>query len=50
MTVFDPAAEWNVDVARFKSKGRNTPYAGHTLTGRVRSTIVGGRVVHRADA
>jgi dihydroorotase len=47
VTVFDPSAEWTVDAARFKSKGRNTPYAGKTLAGRVRCTIVGGRVVHR---
>jgi dihydroorotase len=47
VTVFDPAASWTVDPARFVSKGRNTPYAGQTLTGRARCTIVGGRVVHR---
>jgi dihydroorotase len=47
VTIFDPAASWTVDPARFVSKGRNTPYAGQTLTGRPRCTIVGGRVVHR---
>jgi dihydroorotase len=50
VTAFDPNAKWVVDPARFKSKGRNTPYTGQTLQGRVRLTIVGGRVVHRADA
>ena len=35
---------------RFKSKGRNTPYAGQTLQGRARYTLVGGRVVHRDEA
>ena len=49
VTVFDPAAEWTVDAARFKSKGRNTPYAGHRLHGLTRYTIVGGRVAHRAS-
>jgi dihydroorotase len=48
VTVFDPAAEWRVDARRFKTKGRNTPYEGRTLTGHVRCTIVHGRVVHRA--
>jgi dihydroorotase len=50
VTVFDATAEWLVEPKRFKSKGRNTPYAGQTLTGRTRCTIVGGRVVHRAEA
>ncbi|HEX2778991.1 MAG TPA: dihydroorotase, partial [Gemmatimonadaceae bacterium] len=47
VTVFDPATSWTVDPAGFRSKGRNTPYAGHTLTGRVHATIVGGDVIHR---
>jgi dihydroorotase len=47
VTVFDPAAKWTVDPAGFRSKGRNTPYAGRTLTGRVHATIVGGQVIHR---
>jgi len=49
VTVFDPAVKWVVDPSSFKSKGRNTPYAGRTLTGRTRVTIVGGDVVHRGD-
>ncbi|MDE3052629.1 MAG: dihydroorotase [Gemmatimonadota bacterium] len=48
VTVFDPAAEWVVEPARFRSKGRNSPYAGMTLTGRVHFTLVDGRVIHRA--
>ncbi|ODT02808.1 MAG: dihydroorotase [Gemmatimonadetes bacterium SCN 70-22] len=47
ITVFDPAARWQVDPATFLSKGRNTPYAGKTLTGRATCTIVAGRIVHR---
>jgi dihydroorotase len=47
VTVFDPTREWTVDPAAFLSKGRNSPYAGHALTGRVHATIVDGRVVHR---
>ena len=46
ITVFDPHAEWRVEPAEFLSKGRNTPYAGMTLTGRATATIVGGRVVY----
>ena len=47
VTVFDPAARWTVDPARFFSKSRNTPFAGRTLTGVVRWTIVDGAIVHR---
>ena len=48
VTVFDPAREWVVDPSRFVSKGRNSPWAGRTLTGRVLYTLVDGRLVHRA--
>jgi dihydroorotase len=50
VSVFDPTAGWLVEPSRFKSKGRNTPYAGQTLQGRARCTLVGGRVVYRVDA
>ncbi|MBX6332559.1 MAG: dihydroorotase [Gemmatimonadaceae bacterium] len=47
VTVFDPTREWKVDPSAFLSMGRNTPYAGRTLTGRAMCTIVDGRVVYR---
>jgi dihydroorotase len=37
---------WEVDPARFRSKGRNTPFAGWKVKGRITTTIVGGRIVH----
>jgi len=46
ITVFDPAREWVVDPSKFFTKGRNTPYAGRTLTGLVACTLVDGRIVH----
>ena len=49
VSVFDPTREWTVDPARFKSKGRNTPYGGTNLRGQAISTIVGGRIVYRLD-
>jgi dihydroorotase len=48
VTVFDPEREWVVDAASFRTKGRNTPYAGRTLYGQAVCTVVGGRVVHHA--
>jgi dihydroorotase len=49
VTVFDPATSWTVDPTRFRSKGRNTPYAGQRLRGRVQYTVVEGRVIYRRE-
>ncbi|MBU6366734.1 MAG: dihydroorotase [Gemmatimonadetes bacterium] len=49
VTVFDPARRWVVAPQAFRSKGRNTPYAGVGLTGQARLTVVGGRIVYRAE-
>jgi dihydroorotase len=46
VAVLDPAAEWQVDPERFRSKGRYTPWRGMRLTGRCAATLVGGEVVH----
>ena len=47
LTLIDPAAEWAVDTAEFLSKGRNNPFHGKTLTGRVLKTWVGGKCVYQ---
>ena len=49
VTLFDPAARWNVDPDSFRSLSRNTPFAGWELTGRPAATVVGGRVVWKRD-
>jgi dihydroorotase len=45
LCIIDPAATWTVDPARLASRSRNTPYAGRTLTGRVRHTFLWGEPV-----
>ena len=45
ITVFDPDAEWTVDISQFKSKSRNSVLQGVTLTGRAVMTFVGGRKI-----
>ncbi len=45
LTVFDPGHEWTVVPAQLASKSRNTPYAGHTLRGKVRHTVLMGHAV-----
>ena len=47
VVIFDPDQEWTVDPERFASKGRNTPFGGKKLKGKVKYTIVGGQVVYR---
>ena len=46
VVIFDPDEAWTVDPNRFASKGRNTPFAGKTLRGKVKYTIVGGEIVY----
>jgi dihydroorotase len=45
ITVFDPEREWTVDPKNFKSRSRNTPFAGRVLRGAVVATFVAGRKV-----
>ncbi len=45
LAVFDLDREWEVEPERFRSKARNTPWAGATLRGRPMLTIVAGEVV-----
>ncbi len=45
LVLVDPAARYAIDVARFRSKSKNTPFGGHEARGRVLMTIVGGNVV-----
>ncbi len=42
LTLVDPAASATVDPAAFASKGRNSPYRGMTLPGRVVATFLRG--------
>jgi dihydroorotase len=45
LTVFDPSHEWVVEPGRLASRARNTPFAGRTLKGKVRHTVLFGDVV-----
>jgi len=44
--VFDPQAHWRVERGELKSQGKNTPFLGLELVGRVRWTLVAGHIVH----
>jgi dihydroorotase len=45
LCVFDPQARWKVEPAALFSQGKNTPFLGFELPGRVRYTLVAGAVV-----
>lgn len=44
--IFNPAREWTVDPQKFKSKGKNTPFAGQKLIGKNEMTFVNGKLVY----
>lgn len=45
--IFDPEATWTVNDQSLLSMGKNTPYYGHSLKGRVDCTLLGGRIVFK---
>jgi dihydroorotase len=48
LCLFDPGAWWTVERATLRSRGANTPFSGYELSGRVRCTLVAGRVVYES--
>jgi len=49
IVIFDPHRSYLIDPKEFKSKGRNTPFAGKNVFGIVTTTIYNGRVVYQED-
>ena len=48
LALFDPRAPLHVSAQTLKSQGKNTPFLGYELAGRVRYTLVAGNVVYEA--
>jgi dihydroorotase len=48
LLLFDPDAEGTIDVDRFRSKSKNSPFDGRSVKGRVLRTMVDGRTVFEA--
>lgn len=46
--IFDPEEYWNVTVSAIKSQGKNTPFLGRELPGRVKFTLTDGNVVYES--
>ncbi len=45
IVIFDPDKPWTVDVSKFQSKGKNSPFDGWELFGKPEYTILGGNIV-----
>jgi dihydroorotase len=47
--IFDPERYWKIEAAALKSQGRNTPFLGIELKGKVRYTLIEGKIVYQGD-
>lgn len=46
--IFDAQHYWKVEPAALKSQGKNTPFLGMELRGKVRYTLVNGQIVYKS--
>lgn len=49
VVIIDPKREYTIDANRFVSKGKNTPFHGKTVRGKVMYTIVEGKIVYKSE-
>jgi dihydroorotase len=49
IVIADPDASYTIDKNKFYSKGKNTPFHGRKVTGRVEYTLVAGKIVYRCQ-
>ncbi len=49
LILFDLEEEWVIDNTKFASKGRNTPFHGRAVRGRVKYTISQGKIIYQED-
>lgn len=46
MCIFDPEAYWRIESKALRSQGKNTPFLGWEVQGKVRYTLIGGQIVY----
>ena len=46
VVIIDPEEEYTIDVRQFVSKGKNSPFNGKKVKGKVKMTICSGTVVY----
>jgi len=49
VTIIDPEAEYTICASEFASKGKNTPFDGRKVKGRVMATICDGKIVYQFE-
>ncbi len=49
LVLFDADAPYRLEVAKFRSKCKNSPFDGRPVQGKVLATMVSGRVVYRDE-
>jgi dihydroorotase len=49
IVLFNPAEHWTVDPAKLHGKSRNAVFKGRELVGRVKTTILGGKIVYHSE-
>jgi dihydroorotase len=49
IAIFDPNAEWTVAANQLKSQGKNTPFLGLAMHGRVQTTLLHGQIVYQIN-
>ena len=45
--IFDPNEYWKIEAKALHSQGKNTPFLGLELAGKVKHTLVNGQIVHQ---
>jgi dihydroorotase len=48
LAIFDPLGAFHIAPQTLRSQGKNTPFLGYELSGRVRYTLVAGNIVYEA--
>jgi dihydroorotase len=49
LCLFEPDATWTVSEKSLRSLGKNSPFLGHELQGRVRYTVIDGHIDYKAN-
>jgi len=44
--IFDPGCDWRIEPSALFSLGKNTPFSGYEMRGRVTHTLVSGNLVY----
>jgi dihydroorotase len=49
IAIFDPKLEWKVSASALKSQGKNTPFLGLAMQGRVQTTLLYGQIIYQLN-